>query len=72
MELPKEPEKITAEDVTDTFLASIDSGGGDLATLKLYIQKVCPQISNAYDKNTFLNNLVEELYFKCEDELNEK
>ena len=42
MELPKEPEKITAEDVTDTFLASIDSGGGDLATLKLYIQKVCP------------------------------
>ena len=72
LELPKPVEKIRQEDVTEAFLKQIDSGNADTSTLKLYIEKVCPLIRNQYDKNTFLNGLIEDLYFKCEDIMVEK
>jgi len=62
LELPKPVEKIKAEDLDDDFYKSVDANGADLATLKLYISKVCPNIRNAYDKNIFLNGLIEDLY----------
>jgi len=58
--------------VTDEFLKSIDSGNADIATLKLYISNVCPLVRNVYDKDTFLNGLIEDLYFKCEDMIQTK
>jgi len=67
LELPKPFEKVRPEDVTDKFLKQIDGGNCDTATLKLYVSKVCPLVRSAYDKNTFLNGLIEDLYFKCED-----
>ena len=60
-------EKIRPEDVTEGFLKSIEAGGTDLATLKIYIQQVCPLIRDQNDRNTFLNGLVEDLYHQCED-----
>ena len=73
LELPKPVEKIKPEDVTDAFLKSIDAGAQtDIATLKLYVSKVCPLVRNAYDRDTFLNGLIEDVYFKCEDMLQEK
>lgn len=53
--------------MTDKFLKSIEAGTSDLATLKVYIEQVCPLIRDQNDRNTFLNGLVEELYLKCED-----
>jgi uncharacterized protein (UPF0305 family) len=48
-------------------LKSIDSGNAEISTLKLYISKVCPLVRTAYDRDAFLNGLIEDLYFKCED-----
>lgn len=70
--MPKPVEKIRPEDVTEKFLKSIDGGSADVATLKLYIEKVCPQIRKTYDKNVFLNQLIEDLYFQAEDIMMEK
>jgi uncharacterized protein (UPF0305 family) len=53
-------------------LKSIDSGNADIATLKLYISKVCPLVRTAYDRDAFLNGLIEDLYFKCEDLIQNK
>lgn len=72
MELPKKYEEITPEDVTDDFLKKIDSGNADIATLKLYISKVCPLVRSAFDRDAFLNGLIEELYLKCEDIMKDK
>jgi hypothetical protein len=45
-------------------LKSIDSGGAvEKSTLKLYINNVCPLIRNQFDRDTFLNGLIEDLYF---------
>jgi len=60
------------EDVTDDFLRKIDGGTGDLASLKLYIMKVCPKVRSQYDKNTFLDGLIEDLYLNCWDKLTAK
>ena len=72
LELPKPVEKIKAEDLDDDFYKSVDANGADLATLKLYISKVCPNIRNAYDKNIFLNGLIEDLYQQAEDTMIDK
>jgi hypothetical protein len=72
MELPKPYDKIRPDDLTDEFLKSIDSGNADISTLKLYISKVCPLVRTAYDRDAFLNGLIEDLYFKCEDMIQDK
>lgn len=72
LELPKPIEKIKEEDLDDEFFKSIDAGGADVATLKLYMEQVCPNIRNAYDKNTFLNGLIEDLYQRAEDAMIDK
>jgi hypothetical protein len=54
-------------------LKSIDSGGVvEKSTLKLYINNVCPLIRSQFDRDTFLNGLIEDLYFTCEDQMIEK
>jgi len=53
-------------------LKSIDGGNCEVSTLKLYIEKVCPQIRLQYDKNVFLNELIADLYYKCEDVMVDK
>jgi hypothetical protein len=69
-EFPKPIDKITPDDLNDKFLKSIGEGsGGDIATLKLYMQRVCPQIRGAYDKNIFLNQLIEDLYMQAENSI---
>jgi len=65
-------DKVMPEDITDDFLRKIDGGTGDLASLKLYIQKVCPKVRSQYDKNTFLDGLIEDLYLNCWDKLTAK
>ena len=62
-------EKITPEDITEEFLkACVESSGSncDLATMKLYLQNVCPLVKSQYNREIFLNNLIEEFYLKCE------
>lgn len=71
LELPKPYDKIKPEDVTDSFLKQVD-GNADMATLKLYIQNVCPLVRSVYDKDTFLNGLIEDLYLKCEEMIQDK
>lgn len=66
LELPKPVDKIRQEDLTEEFLKSVDAGSSDISTVKLYIEKVCPHIRNAYDKNTFLNGLIDDLYHQAE------
>ena len=53
-------------------MKGIDAGSADTATLKLYIQQVCPQIRSQYDRDTFLNGLIEDLYMRCEDIMSDK
>lgn len=65
-------DKIRPEDVTESFLKSIEAGQADLATLKIYIQQVCPLIRDANDRNTFLDGCIEDLYHRCEDIMLEK
>lgn len=72
LELPKPADKIRPEDVTEEFLKSIEAGTTDLATIKVYIQNVCPLVRDQNDRNTFLNGLVEDLYIKCEEIMIEK
>ena len=72
LELPKPVDKLRKEDVTDEFLKSIDAGNADISTIKLYIEKVCPHIRNQYDKNTFLNGLIDDLYHRTEGIMIEK
>lgn len=48
-------------------MKSIDAPTADLATLKIYIQQVCPLIRDQNDRDTFLNGLIEDLYHQCED-----
>jgi hypothetical protein len=67
LELPKPVEKIRPEDVTEAFVKQIDAAGKEPSTLRLYISKVCPQIRNQYSRDTFLNGLIEDLYYRCED-----
>jgi len=63
---------VQPEDLTDDFLRKIDGGTGDLAALKLYLQRVCPRVRSQYDKNTFLDGLIEDLYLNCWDKLTAK
>ena len=49
-----------------------DGAGGDRAALKLYLQRVCPKVRSQYDKNTFLDGLIEDLYLNCWDKLSAK
>lgn len=44
----------------------------ELSTLQLYLRKVCPKIRDANDKNVYLNELIEELYFQCENVMLDK
>jgi len=42
-DIPEVPiNKLTKDDLTDKFLRSLDSGSSDIATLKLYLTRVCP------------------------------
>ena len=68
-EFPKPVDKITVDDLNEKFLKGLtnEGSGVDMATLKLYMQRVCPQIRNAFDKNTFLNQLIEDLYLQAEE-----
>lgn len=67
MEIPN-IEKISEEHVKDVeFLKGIAETGVEISTLELYLRKVCPKIRDPNDKNVFLNELIEELYYKVED-----
>ena len=37
--------------------------------MKLLLSKVCPLIRDIGDRNVFLNGLIEDLYYECEDKL---
>ena len=43
-EFPKPIDKITPDDLTEKFLKQLagEGSGNDMATLKLYMQRVCP------------------------------
>jgi len=66
VELAKDYRKIRPEDVTDDLLKNETV---DKATMKLYVSKICPLIRDIGDRNVFLNGLVEDLYYECEDQL---
>lgn len=59
-------------DINDEFLKRINEKRSHWAGLKLYFRKVCPLIKNQYDRETFLNGLIEDLYFNCEDIITDK
>jgi|TARA_B110000305_G_C19230933_1_gene535176 hypothetical protein len=60
-------DRLREADINDAFLKQIDPKRGHWAGLKLYFRKACPLIKNQYDRETFLNGLIEDLYFNCED-----
>jgi len=41
----------------------MDSANTDLATLKIYLTNVCPLVRGQYDRNIFLNRLIEDMYY---------
>eukprot|EP00353_Schmidingerella_taraikaensis_P001048 CAMPEP_0185596582 /NCGR_PEP_ID=MMETSP0434-20130131/80836_1 /TAXON_ID=626734 ORGANISM="Favella taraikaensis, Strain Fe Narragansett Bay" /NCGR_SAMPLE_ID=MMETSP0434 /ASSEMBLY_ACC=CAM_ASM_000379 /LENGTH=438 /DNA_ID=CAMNT_0028225103 /DNA_START=2099 /DNA_END=3415 /DNA_ORIENTATION=- len=54
-------------DISDEDLAECELGPGTtLATVRLYIDKVSPYNNEAYNKNVFLDRLIEDLYISCE------
>ena len=67
LELGKPYDQVTPEDITEQFMKKIEANNADIASIKIYLQKTCPQVRNQFDRNTFLNGLIEDLYFKCED-----
>ena len=55
------------KDITDEDLAEVELGPGiTLATVRLYIEKVSPFNNDAYNKNVFLDRLIEEFYTAIE------
>lgn len=66
VELAKDYRKIKLEDVTDDLLKNETI---DKATMKLYIYKICPLIRDIGDRNVFLNGLIEDLFYECEEQL---
>lgn len=51
------------KDITDADLAEVELGPGvSLATIRLYIDKVSPFNNEAYSKNVFLDQCIEDLY----------
>lgn len=68
LELPKDYRKIRPEDLTDEFLKT-EQNGPDKATMKLLLSKICPLIRDIGDRNVFLNGLIEDLYYECENKL---
>lgn len=66
IELPKDYRKIKPEDLTDEFLKHEQVGK---AEMKLLLHKICPLIRDIGDRNVFLNGLIEDLYYDCEDKL---
>jgi hypothetical protein len=64
VELAKDYKKIRLEDLNDDLLKNETV---DKATMKLYITKICPLIRDIGDRNVFLNGLIEDLYYECED-----
>jgi len=54
------------------LLKSINHNRSHWAGLKLYFRKVCPLVRNPYDREQFLNTLIQDLYFRCEDMIDDK
>ena len=53
--------------MTDEDLKEVELGPGvTLATVRLYIEKVSPYNNNAYNKNVFLDQCIEDLYKSIE------
>lgn len=69
VELPygKHYTKIRQEDLTDDFLKQNEQIGK--AEMKLLLTKICPLIRDIGDRNVFLNGLIEDLYYECEEKL---
>ena len=66
-ELPEKSKKKHPKEVTDEDLKEVELGPGmTLATVRLYIEKVSPYNNNAYNKNVFLDQCIEDLYLACE------
>ena len=66
-ELPEKAKKKHPDEVTDDDLKEVELGPGmTLATVRLYIAKVSPYNNNAFNKNVFLDQCIEDLYLACE------
>ena len=68
IELPKDYRKIRLEDLTDDFLKH-EAFGNSKAEMKMLLHKICPLIRDIGDRNVFLNGLIEDLFYECEDKL---
>lgn len=65
-------DRLTKEDINEELLKKINPNRSHWAGLKLYFRKVCPLVRNPYDRETFLNTLIQDLYFECEDMIEDK
>ena len=65
-------DRLTKEDINEELLSSINKNRSHWAGLKLYFRKVCPLVRNPYDREQFLNTLIQDLYFQCEDIIEDK
>ena len=73
IETPIPINKITSKDLTPAFLKEMTKDGqSDPATMKLYLQNVCPMIRLAGNRDVFINQLIEEFYLQVEDILQDK
>lgn len=59
-------DQITREDLTEDFLKSFECGQADLATKRILLENIAPQIRKAGDKDVFLNGLINDFYLECE------
>ena len=72
-ELPKPIETIRKEDLTEEFIKSIDTGSQtDLATMRLYLENVCPLVKSQYNRDVFLNGEIMRFRIKVDEMLHGK
>jgi hypothetical protein len=61
-ELPIPIDQIDVNKVDEKFLKKMDMPGISLATIKLYIEQVCPQRTEEFNKHVYLNKCIEDFY----------
>jgi hypothetical protein len=71
-EFPMPLDQIDAAKVDEKMLKKLDLQGVSVATLKLYLEQVCPQNREEYSKHKYLNKCIEDFYLQSEAMLQDK
>ena len=66
-------EELDPAKIDEAFIKKLDLGASvNVATIKLFVEHVCPEKTEEFSKHRFLNKLVEDFYIECEEAIKDK